>query len=101
MSGRRWLGATLLVMILTIPASAEVIEVKQYDSKALKAAIQQAHVGDTVQLPDGTFQLTEPIQPKSGIKLVGKGQEKTIIAYKGTNPGVLISLSGCEDVEIA
>jgi parallel beta-helix repeat protein len=101
MSGRRWLGATLLALVLTIPASAEVIEVKEFDSKALKAAIQQAHSGDTVQLPEGTFELTEPIQPKSGIKLLGKGQEKTTVAYKGANPSALISFSRCEDVEIA
>jgi hypothetical protein len=63
--------------------------------------MQQAAEGDTVRLPEGTFTLTEPIRPKSGIKLLGAAQEKTRLVYRGTKAGVLISISGCADVEIA
>ena len=54
-----------------------------------------------MRLPAGTCELTEAIRPKSGIKLLGAGQDKTRLVYKGTKPGVLMSLNGCEDVEIA
>ena len=54
-----------------------------------------------MQVPEGTFELAEPIRPKSRTKLLGAGQEKTRLVYKGGKPGVFISLNGCEDVEIA
>ena len=72
-----------------------------FDSPSIAAALQQAAPGDTIRLPEGTFALTEPIRPKSGIKLLGAGQEKTRLVYKGAKAGVLISLNGCQDVEIA
>ena len=62
---------------------------------------RRAKPGNTVRLPEGTFELAEPIRPKSGIKLLGAGQEKTRLVYKGNKPGSFISLNGCEDVEIA
>ncbi len=61
----------------------------------------QAASGDTIRLPEGTYTLTEPIRPKSGIKLLGAGQEKTRLVHQGAKADVLISLSGCQDVEIA
>jgi parallel beta-helix repeat protein len=82
-------------------AAASVIEVSGFDSPSIAAAIARSQPGDTVQLPQGLFELSEPVRPKSGIKLLGTGAEKTRLVYKGTQAGVLISLNGCEDVEIA
>ena len=82
-------------------AAAAAIEPAAFDSPALAAAIRQAALGDTVRLGAGTYELTEPIRPKSGLKLLGAGSEKTKLVYSGARPGALISLSGCEDVEIA
>jgi hypothetical protein len=45
--------------------------------------------------------LQEAIRPKSKIRLIGAGQEKTTLVYRGTKPSVLISLADCEDVELA
>jgi hypothetical protein len=96
---------TMLVLIVsTIGGSggfAATIEPSGFQSQAIVSAIRQATPGDTVRLGTGTYELTEPIKPKSGIKLVGAGPEKTKLIYTGTKSGVLISLSGCEDVEIA
>jgi hypothetical protein len=82
-------------------ASARTIEPKGFDSPSLAAAIQQAQPGETVRLPAGTFELTEPVRPRSGIKLLGAGQDETRLISKAARPGVLISLTDCEDVELA
>ena len=105
-SGRRpflfalaWLAVTLGAGKSAFPAS--VIEARGLDSTAISAAIVRAQPGDTIRLDTGTYELTEPIKPKSRTRLLGAGQEKTRLVYKGTKPGVFISLNGCEDVEIA
>ena len=74
---------------------------KAWTPQASPPPSRRPQPGDTVRLPEGTFALTEPIRPKSGIKLLGAGQEKTRLVYEGDKPGVLISINGCEDVEIA
>ena len=90
-----------IILALVAAKPATVIEPKGFDSPSIAAAISQAQAGDTVRLPEGTFSLAEPMRPKSGIKLLGAGQEKTRLVYRGTKPAVLIGLNGCQDVEIA
>lgn len=95
-----WLNFTM-VAVGNPACTASVIEAGGFDSAAIAAAIARAQPGDTIRLPEGTFELAEPIRPKSGSKLLGAGQAKTRLVYKGSRPGVFISLDGCEDVEIA
>ena len=71
------------------------------DSAAIAAAIQRSAAGTTVRLPEGTFELTESVRLKSGVRLLGAGQDKTILVYSGDKPDPFISLADCEDVEIA
>ncbi|HEX2973812.1 MAG TPA: right-handed parallel beta-helix repeat-containing protein, partial [Tepidisphaeraceae bacterium] len=80
---------------------AATMEAKGFDSASIAAAIQQAATGDTVLLPAGQFELAEPVRPKSGVKLLGAGQEKTRLVYRGTKPAVLVDIVGCQDVELA
>jgi hypothetical protein len=80
---------------------APTISPQGFDSQAVAAAIGRAAPGDTVQLAAGTYELQEAIRPKSKIRLIGAGQEKTTLVYRGTKPSVLISLADCEDVELA
>jgi hypothetical protein len=80
---------------------AAIIEPTGMDSQSIAAAYQQAAPGDTIRLHEGAYALVEPIRPKSGIRLLGAGQDKTRLVYRGARPGVLISLDGCADVEIA
>jgi len=99
-------STVVLAAALTVTCGGRVpwaatIDPPAFDSPALAAAIRRAAPGDTVRLGTGTYELTEPVTPKSGVKLLGAGQEKTKLVYTGTKPGVLVSLSGCEDVEIA
>ena len=96
------LAAILTAGLLAQAASAAAtIEPKGFDSAGIAAAIQQAAAGDTVRLPAGTFEMTEPIRLKSGVKLIGTGQDKTRVVYRGTRALPLVSIVGCQDVEVA
>lgn len=95
------LPSIILSCLIAAGGSPAIVEPKGFDSPAIAAAIARAKPGDTVHLPEGTFELVEPIRPKSGIKLLGAGQEKTRLVYKGNQPGNLVSFNGCADVEIA
>jgi hypothetical protein len=96
------LAATLMVGLLAPAASAAAtVEPKGLDSAGIAAAIQQAAPGDTVRLPAGTFEISEPVRLKSGLKLIGAGQDETRLVYRGTRALPLVSIVGCEDVEVA
>jgi hypothetical protein len=92
---------TWLVSLLAVSAHAATIEPQGRDSQAITAAVAKAVAGDTVQLPKGLCTLTETLRLKSGIKLLGSGQENTTLVYAGAKPATLVDLSGCEDVELA
>ena len=98
--------STIVFAAVTVLCSGQIawagtVDPSGFDSPALAAAIRKAGPGDTVRLATGTYELTEPIALKSGVKLLGAGQEKTRLVYGGVKPGVLVRLSDCEDVEIA
>lgn len=80
---------------------AATITPRGLDFQAVADAIGRASPGDTVRLAAGTYELDQPIRPKSKIRLIGAGQEKTILVYRGATPSVLIMLADCEDVELA
>jgi len=63
---------------------APTISPQGFDSQAVAAAIGRAAPGDTVQLAAGTYELHEAIRPKSKLRLIGAGQEKTTLVYRGT-----------------
>lgn len=96
-----WIGAVMVASLSVATLQAATIELQTRDSKGLAEAIQAAKPGDTIQLPEGTLEITETIKPKSQIKLLGKGQKKTTIYYKGSQPATFINFSECEDVEVA
>ena len=79
----------------------ETIVVKGTTSEAIAAAVDRSEPGDTVSLPAGTFAITDAIRPKSGTRLIGAGQEKTVVRFTCEERRVLLTLSGCEDVEVA
>ena len=81
--------------------AAAIIEPKGFDSDSITAAIRQAAEGDTVRLPAGGFEATDSIRLKSGVKLIGAGQDKTRVVYRGTKSLSLVSIVGCQDVEVA
>lgn len=81
--------------------SAAVVQPTGMSDAAIATAISQATPGDTVQLSTGTYAFSEPVALKSGVKLLGAGQDKTLVIYKGSKPGTFLKIHGCKDVEIA
>lgn len=69
----------LLCAVLTQTATGGEIALVARDSAAIAAAIQRAANGDVVRLPDGIIEINTSIALKSGVKLIGAGQDKTRI----------------------
>lgn len=92
----------LLPALACLPPSARAAAIAVFgpDGAALQAAIGKAAAGDTVQVPAGTYTLAETVKGKSGVRLAGAGPDKTILRFAGTKPMSMLSLSGCEDVEV-
>ncbi len=90
----------LFLALCTAAAHAGTLTVDGLDSAAIAAAIEKSAAGDTVHLPAGTYALTETLRPKSGTRLVGAGADKTILRFAGEKPAALLSLAGCEGVEV-
>jgi hypothetical protein len=88
------------VAVCTVVHGA-TITVDGRDSAAISTAIEQAQAGDEVQLPEGTYSISEPIRLKSGIQLIGAGQERTVLRFAADQAGPMVLLTGCEDVEVA
>jgi len=78
-----------------------VITVKGFDTPAIVLAIGQSQPGDTVKLPAGIYTISEAIKPKSRTRLVGAGQDRTMVRFTGDKPGSLVDLSNNEKVEVA
>jgi hypothetical protein len=94
------LSLLLLYVLLVRGTVAAELEVAGRDSAAIAAAIQRGQPGDTLRFPAGTFELAESVRPKSGLKLLGAGTERTIFIYVGSESVPFVQLTGCEDVEI-
>lgn len=82
-------------------AHARVITVSGDDSAAIQAAIDAASAGDSIRLAAKTYLLSASVRLKSRLRLLGAGADKTVLRFASDTPGVLIDLSGCEDVELA
>jgi len=83
------LPAILLSCFISAGDSPVIVVPRGSDSQGIAAAIARERSGDTIHLLEGTFELAESIRPKSGSKLLGAGQEKTRLVYRGNQPGSL------------
>ena len=106
LSGRLPRLLAILVLICGAGPAARIaragdITVAGADSAAIAEALRRAQPGDTVRLPAGDVDLTDTIRLKSRIRLLGAGQDRTRLLYTGDSPVPFITVSGCEDVEIA
>ena len=86
---------------LSMATLGVTVETDGFDSRAVAAAVQRAGPGDTIRFAAGIYRLDEPIRPKSKTRLIGAGQEKTLVVYRGTRNAVFVELAGCEDLELA
>jgi len=89
-------GATLAAH----PVEARTIAVTGNDSAAIQAAIAESQPGDTVLVSAGTYAISQTVHPKSQTCVKGDGQEKTVLRFVGDTPSVIVSLAGCEDLEL-
>ena len=90
-----------LAFTLNATVGAETFAPTGFDSAAIAEAIDRAAPGDSVQLAAGVYELTEAVRPKSAIKLLGAGQERTRLVYRGQQRTSLVSLGNCSDLEVA
>lgn len=87
--------------LLTALVQAAVLTPSGFGPDALPAAMAQAQPGDLVQLAAGTYELAAALTMKSGVKVFGAGQDQTTLIYAGTARSNLVSINGCEDIELA
>jgi hypothetical protein len=102
---RQVLLLSLVVLVVQGPSTqasdGKTLVVQGKNAAAILTAIDQAAPGDTVRLPAGTYPISKAICPRTGIRLIGAGQEQTILRYAGDTPSPMIRLADCEDVEIS
>lgn len=97
-----WIGVVLAWSVaLAVPCLGRTVAASGFDADAIHVRLAQAKSGDTITLEPGNYTITEMIRLKSGIRLIGAGQEKTTIRFDGEKPSVLIQISGCESAEVA
>jgi parallel beta-helix repeat protein len=70
------------------------------NSAALQAVIDHAASGDTVELPKGTFALSDSISLKIGISIAGTGIKTTTLTAAFAHPQPMVVGSGLTKVEI-
>lgn len=61
----------------TCKAFAEVID----NTEKLVIAVRDGEEGQTIEVAEGTFELSEPLEPKAGMTIRGAGMDKTIITH--------------------
>ena len=61
------------------------------DATAIQKAINSAHAGDTVYIPNGVYHIKSTISLKAGVSLIGQSRDSTVLASAfGTSPHAMI-----------
>lgn len=71
------------------------------DLAAINNAINAAKAGDTVNIPNGTFNISASIIPKSGVKIMGESKDGSIVKFIGTQDAHMIDIGGKSIIEIS
>ncbi len=97
------MGTILVItsVFVCLSGYAAVIEVDGTNGAAIAKAIEISSPGDTVSVPEGIYLVDRALAPKSGVRVIGAGQDKTMLRFTGEQPAVFMGLSGVKDVEIA
>lgn len=90
MISRYILVVFILIILLAGPANAKTLEVgPEQTYKTIQSAVDTANTGDVISISEGTYY--ENILVKtSGISIIGKNREKTIIDGKKLGSGIRI-----------
>lgn len=72
----------LLVLSVAMPAAPSAAAAGVISTvSALVEAVQNAKAGEVIELAPGTYELTAPLEIKTGVSLKGAGMERTIITH--------------------
>ncbi len=93
--------AAVMAACLAQRAVAAEIAVEKPEAAAVVEAIDRAAPGDTVRLPAATIALKEPLRLRSGLRILGAGQDRTILVSEAQRPGPIVLVENCESVELA
>lgn len=78
-----------LSIVLVLLASVRGLSAPVDTAEALMAAVRDGAEGAVIEIAAGTYEMAEPLEPKSGMTLKGAGMEKTILtAAAGWKPPV-------------
>ncbi|HOZ45517.1 MAG TPA: right-handed parallel beta-helix repeat-containing protein [Candidatus Hydrogenedentes bacterium] len=94
------MGIAILVAAFALCAHADVIEVAGRNQAAIAEALDRSGPGDTVRLDAGVYALDATLTLKTGVRVMGAGQDKTILRFTAANPCPMVGASGCEDAEL-
>lgn len=94
------LSVAILMGCFRIAAAAE-IKVEKPEAAAVVEAIGRAAPGDVVRLPAGTITLNDSLRLRSGVRILGAGQDRTILISDAPRPGPIVVIADCESVELA
>lgn len=88
-----------LMFLFCIPILSGQIIAAQIMAKGgtrpqIQYAIEMAKTGDTVKIPEGTFNFDGGITFKTGITVMGSGQDKTILQKSGNTEPYTFSIDG-------
>ncbi len=91
-----------IVLMACTGLSLEVFSQKDFQKKYQSQMIL-AETGEVIELPEGTFTLTNTLslEGKKKITIRGKGMDKTILSFKGQTDGAEgIRVSDCSDITL-
>ncbi len=107
----QWVFSILIAVALVAPCAAggAVISVTTFgaiaddgldDFPAINNAIQSAHTGDTIFIPAGTFDITQPIEPRSNMTVAGDSRTSTIVRFSGATRTVMMAIEDATNVNV-
>ncbi|MGD9009453.1 MAG: glycosyl hydrolase family 28-related protein [Desulfobacteraceae bacterium] len=73
---------------------AETITANSGSTADLQAAINSADSGDTVQIPEGSFEFSGSVTCNAGITIAGAGPSHTVLSKTGSSTQAMIIVDG-------
>ncbi|TAE47229.1 MAG: hypothetical protein EAZ89_18400, partial [Bacteroidetes bacterium] len=90
-------------LLLSLILSTALLPAQEDVRKAWQTQMIMAEKGDTIRLPEGTFQLkgTLSLDEKENIVILGAGMGKTVLSFKGQTEGAEgLRISNCRNIQL-
>ena len=72
---------TLIAAAVALVGVSSVLAAPVVTTEELVAAVRDGAAGSTIEIGPGTFELSEPLEPKAGMTIRGAGMDRTIITH--------------------